>query len=251
MSPTDEVYYIDADTARPKPAVAQAPKRGFFGRQRERAAARSADSTLVETGGRRPPAAASLSLLLCGAGQLYNGRREVALLYFLTEVLVVAINWCAWKAWQPITSFFHVFFIQPTDLLLVLVAVNFFFLLFVIGNAFKAFQDASGGQPAEGLALPLVSVLSSMVLPGWGQFLNGQPRKAATLMGLFAAAASALAVAAKLPELWHVWDSSTQVVFDWVLPNGGWAALSAAVVVYLTAFYDALLVAKRQRSERI
>jgi TM2 domain-containing membrane protein YozV len=242
MSSTDEVYYIDADTAAPRKAGVEPKRRWGRG---------SADATLTRTGGRRPLAAASLSLLLCGAGQLYNNRREMALLYFLTELMVVALDWCLWRVWQPLVGFLRVFFIEPSDLILVAVAGNFLFLLFVIGNAVQAFQDAAGGEPAEGLGRPLVSAMASLAAPGWGQFLNAQPRKAATLMGLFITCLYALAVSVKFPDLWRMWDPSTQVVFDWALPAGGWAALGAAVVVYLTAFYDALLVARRQRTEVI
>lgn len=252
MSPPDEVYFIDADPGASRRSATPPPhktsRRSLFGRSRPSDATLTGVTAVGGAGASRPAAAATLSLLLCGAGQLYNGRRDVALLYFVTEVLVFSVNWCLWKIWEPLVALLGLFDVRRTDLLVVVAACNWLFLVFVALNALQAFRDAAGLGGADGLGRPLASGLVSLAVPGWGQFLNGQPRKAAVLLGLFLSAAYALALSLTVPGLWRLWDASEQRIFDWTLTNGGLAALAAALVVYLAAFYDALLVARRQRT---
>jgi len=247
MSPNDDVYYINADPAAAR-ATADAGPGGKKKAGRRRFGG-AGDTTVGDSGMRSPILAATLSLLVCGGGQLYNGRRDLALLYFTTEVMVAAGNWCLWKVWEPLVQLVSLFDIRRTDLLIVAAVLNYIFVLFVAGNALQAFGDATGGEPADGLSRPIVSSLASLLLPGWGQFLNGQPRKAVLLMGLFATGLYAFALSLVLPTLWRLWDASVQTIFDWTLTNSGITALGLAVVTYLVAFYDALLVARRQRSE--
>lgn len=251
--PSDEVYFIDADPTapgRPASAPRRAGRMGLFGRRAPSDATLAADTAALATGGRRPLIAATLSLLVCGAGQLYNGQRDLALLYFATEVWVAAADWCLWKIWAPLAGLLGLFDIQRGDMMLVTAACNYLFLLFIGVNALQAFRDAAGMEPTGGLRRPLVSSLASLALPGWGQFLNAQPLKGALLLGLFLSGAYLFALSLVFPGLWG-WDSSVQQIFDWRLSNGGLAGLATAIVVYLAAFYDALLVARRERASAI
>jgi hypothetical protein len=250
---SDDVYFIDADpSASRKSGGGQTPvpsKKNPFSRG-------GSDATMVGragwgAGGSRPWIAASLSLLLCGAGQLFNRRLQLALLYFLTETLALSVNWLLWRIWKPMVDLLGLWDIRPIDLKLAVAAANYLFLLFVVGNALQAFRDAAGDEPAPGARVPILSGLASLLLPGWGQFLNGQPRKAALLLGMFATCLYAFALSYFVPDLWSLWDSSQQAIFDWALSNGGIAALLIALVVYLVAFYDGLLVARRQRSQTL
>src|SRR5215468_11182876 len=67
---------------------------------------RALDATMRATsrrGGLRSgagaPLASSLSLFLCGAGQVANGQWKLGLLLFLTEILIGAAHWCVLSAW--------------------------------------------------------------------------------------------------------------------------------------------------------
>lgn len=251
---SDDVYFIDADPGKGRrPASGQTPvpsKRNPFAR------GGGSDATMIGVAGggaagSRPWIAASLSLVLCGAGQLFNRRPQLALLYFLTEALALSANWFLWKVWQPLVDLVALWDIRPLDLKVAVAAGNYLFLLFVVGNALQAFRDAAGDEPVAGARMPILSCLASLLLPGWGQFLNGQPRKATLLLGLFVSCLYAFSLSYFLPDLWSLWDSSQQAVFDWVLSNGGIAALAIALVVYLVAVYDGLLVARRQRSQTL
>ncbi|MEE9217612.1 MAG: hypothetical protein V3U98_00945 [Acidobacteriota bacterium] len=251
MSPLEDVYFIDADlptAAKSDRRADQTPRPGAPLKQKRFL---PGDTTVTRAGGRRPALAASLSLLLCGAGQLCNARRDLALLYFLTEMLVIAMNWCVWRLWEPLVDLLHVFFIKPTDIMFVVALVNYLFLVFVILNVAQAFREAAGGEEMEPLRQPLLSGPASLLVPGWGQFLNAQPLKAALLMGLFLTGAYAFALSVTFPSLWKIWDSSYQLIFGFELTNGGLVAFGSALIAYLFAFYDAWLVARRQRSEFI
>jgi TM2 domain-containing membrane protein YozV len=252
MSPQDDVYFIDAEPAAAKRPGAQPPRRPkipLFGRRRGGDATLAAEPTVTQRGARRPMVAASLSLVLCGAGQLYNGRRDLALLYLLTEALTASLDWFLWRLWEPLVRLARIFDILPTDLMAVAAIGNLLFVMFVAANAQQAYRDATGGAGAESLRQPVLSSLASLVMPGWGQILNAQPRKGLVLMVLFLSSAYAFGVSLALPALWRLLDSSYQMIFGFTLTNGGLMALSAAVVVYLSAFYDAWLVGRRQRSQ--
>ncbi|MCZ6777946.1 MAG: hypothetical protein O7F16_03165 [Acidobacteria bacterium] len=245
MPPTDEIYYIDADLTTAPPTGTEKYQTPRPGSRQGRS--RLGDATVVPTGGKRPALAASLSLFLCGAGQLLNGRRDLALLYFLTEVLFIAANWFLWNMWSSVVKTVGLFSIRPTDVMLVATAGNFLFLMFMVFNVFQAHKDASGGGQAESCQ-PWISTPASILVPGWGQILNGERGKGALLLGTFLAALYAFGLSWLHKPLWKLWDSSYQMIFGFELTIGGLIALSVALVAYIYAFYDALLVSRRQRT---
>src|SRR5262245_43231581 len=63
--------------------------------------------------GRKSPAAAStLSLFICGLGQLYNGDGKLAALFFLGEVFILAFHHFLFMTWDRIRTFAHLFFVS-------------------------------------------------------------------------------------------------------------------------------------------
>jgi TM2 domain-containing membrane protein YozV len=251
MPPTDEIYYIDADLATIPPGGAGKDRTPRPGYRRGRNRSLLSDTTVTRVGGRRPLVAASLSLLLCGAGQLFNGRRDLALLYFLTEALFFSTNWFLLKMWGFVVETLSLFSIRPTDIMFVILAANYVFLVFLVLNVFQAYKDASGGAPAEPLRQPLISAPASLLVPGWGQMLNGEPRKGALVLGVFLTGGYAFVLSLFFESIWRLWDSSYQMIFGFELTTGGVVALSVAVMAFLYGFYDALLVARRQRLDTL
>ena len=121
------------------------------------------------------PVASSLSMFLCGAGQVANGQVKLGLLLFLTEVLVVVAHWCVLRAWPFFRDVAHIFAISEEELFLGLAAADFLLVFFLLYNIAQAYhQGESGRGEFQGIGMPTLSALASLLLPGWGQLLNAQ-----------------------------------------------------------------------------
>jgi len=176
MSQKDDCYIIEEDdllepvrrlqrastkaggTLRGLDATVRASRRGSRGR-----------------GGPGAPLASSLSLFICGAGQVANGQWKLGILLFLTEVLALAGHWCVVRAWPFFRDIAHIYAVSEEELFLALAAGDFllvFFLLYNIAQAYHQGESSSG--EFNGIGVPMVSGLASLLVPGWGQLLNAQ-----------------------------------------------------------------------------
>ena len=100
--PTD-VFVIDGDTVlkTPKPTLV----RPGAGAQTVPLTpeSRGAAATVAEHGSaNRAVGASSLSLFVWGGGQWVNGDRDLAILLFLWQVLIVAVHYFVISGWSPI-----------------------------------------------------------------------------------------------------------------------------------------------------
>lgn len=132
---------------------------------------------------KNPARAFTFSLFFWGAGQSYSGQRMRGVLFQI--FMLVAL----------IGIVFSLLF--GKDLLIVLraegifnadvfLAAEFLFLvalIFWIYNAVDAYHAAARARrvPFRGVRNPALPVLSSLLIPGWGQFMNGQPIKGSLL----------------------------------------------------------------------
>lgn len=193
----------------------------------------------------RVPIASTLSLLVCGAGQVYNGQRKLGLLLFLTEVLAVIGHWSLTKIWSDLAELGYVFEITEGQMLVSVGVVDFllvFFLLFNVGQAYRRAERFA--MPFEGLGMPTLSACASALVPGWGQLLNGQPWKALTFLFFLFAGAYAAAVGFAYPFSLHLMDLR---VSDFLLRGEALAILGlgfSAGLIWMLSIYDAFLVAR-------
>lgn len=159
-------------------------KRRKSGRSRETPAPR------VE---RNPARAYSLSLIFWGAGQSYNEEHGKALAFqvLLIALIVVAVLAAIFSG--RLVSFLEAGHIPRSQAFLFFEFLFFGILLFWISNAAEAYRTAARSRSSRfpGIQNRFYPCLCSLLLPGWGQFLNGQPAKgtffsAVSLFGLFA-----------------------------------------------------------------
>jgi hypothetical protein len=176
MSPQDDCYIIEEDdlldsVKRLERSGAKVGKSGL----------RGLDATLRSVR-RRPQGsgagagvASSLSMFICGAGQAANGQWKLGLLLFLTEALAVAAHWCVVRSWSFFRDLAHIFAISEEELFLGLAAADFLLVFFLLYNIAQAYHqgEANSGE-YEGIRIPILSGLASMIVPGWGQLLNAQ-----------------------------------------------------------------------------
>ncbi len=142
---------------------------------------------------KNPALAFSLSLLFWGSGQLYNQQRAVGILFFLLMINFYMALGLIIIYWEFMISFLKTVLITPSE---VFIACGLFYLsglIFWIVNALQAYQQASRTHTYsfEGVKNFFLPLFCSLLIPGWGQFLNGQPKKGSfflifTLAGFFA-----------------------------------------------------------------
>jgi len=128
-----------------------------------------------------PALAYTLSLLFWGSGQLYNGQRAKGLSYIGLALYgnAFALLLCMFQQEIPFYLFFYT--ISPARAVLAAALLLFVFLIFWIFNASDAYHNAMKARqtPFPGVSSRAWPVFCSLLVPGWGQFLNGQPIKGA------------------------------------------------------------------------
>lgn len=193
----------------------------------------------------RPAGAASLSLFAWGSGQWLNGDRDLALLLALSQALIVALHYLVVSTWGSIRRMAHIFFIQEWELLLGAAAIDFwliFLLLFNVSQAFKSAERQRG--PFHGLKRPWVSGLASLIVPGWGQLLNGQLRKGLCFLMAFVLQGYLLGFYLLTPLYRIVSDLDPNQLLLREIIQYGKVVLVATILLWMMSVYDAALVAR-------
>ena len=126
-----------------------------------------------------PALAFTLSLLFWGSGQLYNGQRAKGLNYIGLALYSNAFALLLCMFQQEIPSYLFFYGISPAQAVLASALLLFVFLIFWIFNASDAYHTAMKARrtPFAGVSSRAWPVFCSLLVPGWGQFLNGQPTK--------------------------------------------------------------------------
>ncbi len=199
--------------------------------------------------GRNPAAAGTLSLLVWGLGQLYNGDTKLATLFLLGEIQVIAFHYLIIKTWSQIRAFAeHTSFVTEWELMLYASSIDFCLIFFMIYNVAQAYRaaEARGGR-FNGLHRPVVAGLASMLVPGWGQILNGQLGKAIYFLFSFLLQVYVLGLYLMSPALRFMSELDPQQLLVkkaiWV----GMATLFATAQSWFVSTYDAFLVARYTR----
>jgi len=164
-----------------------------------------------------PALAYTLSLLFWGSGQLYNGQRAKGLSYIGLALCGNAFALLLFMFQQEIPFYLRICGISPAQAILVAAFLLFCSLFFWVSNASDAYHAAMKARQTTftgvtGRAWP---VLCSLLFPGWGQFLNGQPVKG----GLFAISAMfcifSLISALGIPQAWpFLEDSNSRFIVE-------------------------------------
>ncbi|MCI0567967.1 MAG: hypothetical protein L0Z52_07230 [Acidobacteria bacterium] len=191
------------------------------------------------------PLASSLSLFICGAGQVANGQWKLGVLLFLTEVLALVGHWSVLKAWPFFRGIAHIFAVSEEELFLALAAGDFLLVFFLLYNIAQAYHqgEASTGE-FQGIGVPMISGLASLLVPGWGQILNAQLGKG--LFFLFCVLAEIYVVA--LLVLTSFFQLFPQVGLESLIRTRGEVVqlilFFFASMIWILSVYDAYLVGR-------
>ena len=133
-----------------------------------------------------PAKAYSWSVLFWGGGQLYNHQVERGL-YFL--FLMIGFYTCIVFTvlfWRGIVQFLRGHGMSVSVYLLVAIVLLLCALIFWCMCCSNAYRVAAKARKKRftGTGNRLLPFLCSLLLPGWGQFLNGQPLKGSVFAGL-------------------------------------------------------------------
>jgi TM2 domain-containing membrane protein YozV len=134
---------------------------------------------------KNPAVAYSLSMFFWGAGQRYNHRHSKGAAFMVLMFLAGFGTLLALLYREPLLSFLAVFGMSRTNSFLLAETILLGILIFWTYNAGDAYHQASKEQktPFTGVSSRLYPALCSLLVPGWGQFLNGQPVKGSVFMG--------------------------------------------------------------------
>lgn len=185
-----EVYEIAEDAALDLKQLFEDPKRGAGkkGGATSSGVRRVAKVSRTDAGVQLPtnrsaPIAATLSMLMCGAGQFYNGQMKMGALFLLLEAFMGVAHWAMARMWPTVLEVAQVFEISQSAVLQTVFCADVLFIFFVVGQVLQAYHHAdTWGEGHDGIRYPFVSGLASAVLPGWGQMFNAQIGKAGVFL---------------------------------------------------------------------
>jgi len=197
-----------------------------------------------------PRLAAALSMALPGLGSLYAGSFRAGAAFFL---MFLATGIGGGRLGHSAASGPSLLPIPTEYLALAAVVAVCVSCLVAIFSVAAAYEFASAVTP---YAKPWLkrsvagSAASSAMLPGWGQFLNDQPRKGAFFLSALPLLAAAVLVFGPVHPLAD-WSASALVFLPSELVRGAFAASGmAGGVLWILSVYDAALIASQHTRRR-
>lgn len=195
---------------------------------------------------REPALAFSLSLLIWGAGQLYNRRWKHGILFLLLMANFIAILRLILGNLNSILRNGESIGIGASGILTAWCFFHLSGILLWIGNAVQAYREASArhGGAFQGVGSPLWPSLGSMVIPGWGQFLNGQPIKGIFFLSIFGVFVFSLPTILLILLFWPGFQTGSERLFweEFLLVLAGLAG--SAILIWPFVILDAVKVGR-------
>lgn len=246
MGRPSDIFVIDGDTVLKKPAAVK----GGAATVPLTPESRSATATVVDRGSsNRAVGSSSLSMFVWGGGQWLNGDRDLAILLFLWQVLIVAVHYFVISIWSPIQRMAHVFFIEEWEVLMGAAAIDFWLMFLWLFNVSQAYRSAERQRGrCHGLGNAFLSGVASILVPGWGQMLNGQLKKGLFFLFGFLLQGYLLAYYLMTPLYRIVSDLDPKQRLLHQIINAGEVALGVTALLWLLSAYDAVLVARYTRN---
>ncbi len=191
-----------------------------------------------------PAVAFSLSIIVWGGGQFYNGRwKEGAmfLLLMVNFVLFPSVAVLCWDDLWPLVKGLPVSTSMGISVMLTCYLAGLCVWLYGARRAYVTAAREMNGR-FRGVTNTLLPPFCSFLVPGWGQFLNGQGRKGTFF--LFVACAGFF-MAAAIPAIFLLWKSleptAMRRFLEWVLAVC-LAYSPFVIVLWICGIIDALRV---------
>jgi TM2 domain-containing membrane protein YozV len=193
---------------------------------------------------KNPALAFSLSIIIWGGGQFYNGRWKEGAMFLLLMVNFIvfpSVGVLCWNDLKPLVEMLPVSTSAVVSAILACYLAGLCVWLFGARRAYvTATQEMSGRF--EGVTNTLLPPFCSLLVPGWGQFFNGQGKKGTFF--LFVACAGFFVTAA-VPGIFLLWQSLEPTVLrrviEWVLAVC-LAFFPVVILLWICGVLDALKV---------
>lgn len=128
---------------------------------------------------RSPSLAYSLSIIFWGCGQFYNRQWKLGILFFLFMINFYSFMSIVLMYWESITSIFESMYIDCAGAVLIFWFFYISGLIVWLFNAWQAYYESINinARLFKDTKMTLLPSVCSLLIPGWGQLLNGQPKK--------------------------------------------------------------------------
>lgn len=193
---------------------------------------------------KNPATAYTLSLFFCGAGQSYSGLRMKGVLFqaFMLLILIGAALLLLFG--EPLLAMLASYGVGTVEAFLAAELLLFCSLAFWSYNAADAYAAAVRTRrvPFPGVRNRVLPLVCSLLVPGWGQYLNGQPRKGALLAALAVLGIFSLATVPAVLFFWQELEpSGARSIVETIFAAAVLYAPLVPVIAVLSG-YDALKV---------
>lgn len=194
--------------------------------------------------GSNPGVAVSLSFIFSGLGQFYHGQFKLGFLYFFLMLNVhvlnasILINWRAIEASIQSIAFTYLHFTVLYGTLLILGAVVW--AAAIVQAYLKAVRSRKA--PYTGTTHRILPAFLSLLVPGWGQFLNGQVKKGVFFLAVTALTAMGGVAVLFVILVWESVESAAERLFWERILTASLLPLTIAPLLWTICFYDALVV---------
>ena len=193
---------------------------------------------------RNPFLSFSLSIIVWGSGQFYNRQIRLGILYFLFMINFYLFMSIITIYWGFIKSSFKTIYIDGSGTILIF---GIFYLAGIIVwhlNAWQAYFKSTSinEQSLKGVRMKLLPVMCSLIIPGWGQLLNGQTKKGVFFQVFSITAIAILSFILIILLVWPTLESSqSRLIVEWIFTIS--VILSPFIlVIWIVNIFDAAKV---------
>ncbi|MFZ5876431.1 MAG: hypothetical protein ACOYXU_08485 [Nitrospirota bacterium] len=220
----DKVWYVDDPDdppVRTKPAAPKPPQKN-------------------------PAVAFSWSLVIWGGGQFYNRQGAIGFLLLLLMANCLVAPTLLWVYWDAVLALDIPISLTTSQLMGSVGSIYLSGLLVWFVSAVQAYYRTNTARtaPFNGIANRFLPAICSLLIPGWGQFLNGQPRKGTLFLCVAFIAFCAVPVLLMILWGWPMLRAAEDRLF-WEVVLIAVAALGPpALLIWPVATFDALVVSR-------
>lgn len=199
-------------------------------------------------GSGHPRLAATCSMWLSGTGHFLHREWKLGALYFLALSFTLSFHYFLHHGWSQIRSLVGRIGLGEADLFIGIVLIDLYLLLVLLSGINSAYRigRAYGGEDEEPSPNPFLAATASVLIPGWGQIINGQIRKALFFLFFF------FTVILGLGLFWSLNDPVNRLVLGGGDPLQtllvGFSLAGYGMIVWTLSIYDAALVARFRRT---
>ncbi len=202
---------------------------------------------------KNPALAFSLSMVVWGSGQMYAGAYRPGSIFMAAMLFFYATIYAA--EFLPDLARRLVAHIDMPRSVIIPGVVVFLFagLVFWLVNAVDAYYRAvrSRSEPFRGVDNELLPLACSVLFPGWGQFLNGQPKKGLffLMFGVTGICSAVFVSAARY--LWPLFKAGPAASAFEICLVGAILLVPVSLVMWIVSLYDAFSSCKELFIEKL